>query len=77
MNTIFEATKRDGTRQLLTDGFIRNIHRACRKVKTKSSRARKSLQMLAQFCYLKDYVRIDVIDYGVDAMRRTELICED
>lgn len=76
MNTIFEATRRDGTRQLLTDSFIRNIHRACRKVKTKSSRTRKSLQMLSQFCFLEDYVQIDVIDYGIGTMRRTVLICE-
>lgn len=79
MNTIFEATKRDGTRQLLTDGFIRDIFRRARRMNYKQSwrTKRLSIDLLSKFCFCNDYVAIDEVKYGLDRpIRRTNIIRE-
>lgn len=79
MNKIFEATKKDGTRVLLTDGFIRNIVRRARELKYKQAWRTKNatIKMLANFCFCNDYVSIDEVKYGLDKpMRRTNIIRE-
>lgn len=79
MNKVYEVTKRDGTKQLITNKFLKDIVRAIKNRKYKQDWRKENLycQMLSNLCFLNGWKRIDEITYGLDCPIVRKYIIEE
>lgn len=72
---IIEATKKDGTRQLIPDTLIRSFaHIAANYSKGKKSAERRLDHILANFMYCGGYTSLVEICYSSEGQKRTLII---
>lgn len=76
MTRIIEATRKDGTRQLLPTSLFRGYVAEAQAVAGTNSdkRFRVFGQMLANLMYVRGYVRMVQIDYDCNGQRRTVIM---
>lgn len=76
MNRIFEATKKDGTRQLVSPSVIRGYVDEARMVACGSMKKAMRVfgRMLANLMFVRGYVSIVEIAYDCNSQKRTVLM---
>ena len=76
MTRIIEATREDGTRQLLPTSLFRGYAAEVREVAGTNTRKRFRVfgQMLANLMYVRRYVRMVQIDYNCNGQRRSVIM---
>ena len=76
MTRIIEATREDGSRQLLPTSLFRGYAAEAREVAGTNPRKRFRVfgQMLANLMYVRRYVRMVRIDYSYDGQTRTVIM---